>query len=203
MACSRHFPCLVSSPRDPFCAGRCFLVTTSLRRSITGIASIPGDGGRGCHRSQQRLLDRGSLCDVPGRRLNDLRQRYRAVGGDIDGLAAQISATESALSELSSVLANPSSGLRRSPNASTSIQSCIAVCSATIVDVKEHIDQVGSDSGAITFAGRVTHLWSREVVQQYERRLSTQIQAMQFLLTVSAMQVTTAVYTVCSVHVQH
>ena len=155
-------------------------------------------------RSQQRLLDRGSLCDVPGRRLNDLRQRYRAVGGDIDGLAAQISATESALSELSSVLANnPSSGLRRSPNVSPSIQSCIAVCSATIIDVKQHIDQVRSESGAITFAGRVTHLWSREVVQQYERRLSTQIQAMQFLLTVSAMQVTTAVYTVCSVHVQH
>ena len=99
--------------------------------------------------------------------MNDLRQRYRAVGGDIDGLAAQISATESALSELSSVLANnPSSGLRRSPNVSPSIQSCIAVCSATIVDVKEHIDQVRSESGAITFAGRVTHLWSRDVVQQ-------------------------------------
>ena len=125
--------------------------------------------------------------------MNDLRQRYRAVGGDIDGLAAQILAIESALSELSSVLANPSSGLRRSPNVSPSIQSCIAVCSATIVDVKEHIDQVRSESGTITFAGRVTHLWSREMVQQYERRLSTQIQAMQFLLTVSGMQVTAAV----------
>ena len=50
--------------------------------------------------------------------MNDLCQRYRAVGGDINGLAAQILATESALSELSAVLANPSSDLRRSPDVS-------------------------------------------------------------------------------------
>jgi hypothetical protein len=118
--------------------------------------------------------------------MHDLRQRYLSVGRDIGGLAAQISTIESALSELSTVLSRPSSSLTRNPRVPSSIQSCIAACSAVIVDIQDHIGQVRSDDG-ITFGGRIAHLWSGDIVQQYERRLSMQIQALQLLLTVSQM----------------
>jgi hypothetical protein len=120
--------------------------------------------------------------------VNDLRQRYRAAGRDIDGLAAQVSTVEAALSQLSSILANPASGMGCSRRVSASLQSCVGACSAVVVDIQEHIQQVRPDGdGAIGFGGRIAHLWSGEMVQQYERRLASQVQALQFLITVSQM----------------